>query len=208
MARKITAPKIDRFLWRNGLYIYFYDGNCEGLNSTIVNNMNQMAKKYEMMNVFSVDWQSKIIRSPFTPIQEMNTICLYFDGIEKERIYMPDKTAICEFFKRGVGYFNYHMQRRAESLGKRLRWDDSKKEYVPPLHHEPNPKRYKISLEYKKKLILNKKINGVSNFHNINASNNPERVDTSKKEDTETKKWFYDVQTTDLPNTILMNEPY
>lgn len=158
MANKIQANKLDWFLWRPGPYIYFYNGNCGGLNSKIVENMNKMANKFQNLFVYEIDWKDIMEYRPYTKIKEKNSIFLYFNGKMIEDISKPDMVTINSLFEKAIEFYNSNIERRIKNVGmKSLRLELAKK---VPLTKTENYKlnRCKMEMEWRRKNLQKQKI--------------------------------------------------
>lgn len=168
MAEKICTTVLERYLNRKGPYVYFYDGNCEGLNETIVKYSNEMASKFPQIKVFQIDWLQAIRNHPYIQQSDMNKLFLIFNGQKVEEKQITDIETINYVFKRAVETYNMNITRRAKNLGSNPYKIVEKAKNFNFEDFLLTEKIKNKKLKLRQKRVLKKKIN--INFDNIDAN--------------------------------------
>lgn len=232
MAKEIDPSKLHDHLWRTGPYICFYETKNDEFNLKLVDYVNKMAKTYPDLKIFIVNWKKKRDFNPYTPDEEMNTIYLFFDGNEIEKMYCPNHLKINQLFEKAVNYYNQNIDRRIENVGSIIMRENLKETDI--LGNTTNYlsksdigkirrriswlKGKKIKFIYDQTLDFteDKKEQLFNNSVNIESKcckNKCEYacLDTeifkNFKEIPQSKMWYQEVKMTELPSEFLIEEP-
>lgn len=119
MAKLISMKALERHLRYRGPYIFFYDKKSGKKNAEIIEHMNIMANKYSKLKVFIVIWEDKKKFLLSKLLTEGDKIYLYYLGLIREMIYLPDTQKINELFFKAIEFFNDNIERKAQNIGKR-----------------------------------------------------------------------------------------
>lgn len=120
MATPIKIREVERCVWFRGPYIFFYNGNCKGYNSTLVTKMNEMANKYPSLKVHVIDWQEKKMINHLTKDEEMNKVSLYFEKKLEDEVLCPDDDRINQLFKKAIDFFNINIDKSVQKAGSKI----------------------------------------------------------------------------------------
>lgn len=234
MAKQISVEKLNRQLRYQGPYLYFYDGKCGGKNAEMVAYINFMANKYKKLKVFQINWEDKKRYVPSTPLEERDKIYLYYLGMERERMYLPDTQNIKEFFNKAIEFFNFNIERKAQNIGTRPRDKCKDDKNQNPAKSKRSCHERENYIAYKKKYIRNQKIKIINEYQKAerlqknhvllkittlpqekiilagkNLTDQKSIKNVQKLEQNEipsSKKWFDDINITNLPMEIFSDE--
>lgn len=228
MSKSIDAKDLYFHIWRQGPYIIFYNGKCEGYNSELVSQMNKMSFLNPKLHVFEIDWKNQKDIHPSLEICVMNTVYLHYKGKEEYKEFCPNEEKINKLFKKAVDLYNLNIETKAKNTGSICLENNKSKQTIKDKHLL---NRRLTLIKYRKKSILRKIIefheDKIENHLEIrNNSDSIKKTNRVPKIEKKTKKlllpsinnlemkskiipskqaWFQNVQVTDLPSDLLQS---
>lgn len=159
MAIKVNPKSLKLYLWNDGPYIYFYDGNCGGINYKNLQYLNSKAKNYKIVKVLQIEWSEQLIFDYLTPKDAINTIYVYFQGEIKFKLNSPSFDEIDFVFLKCLEFHNNKIEKQVKNVGKRLeKWCRERNIMKNSNNNSKILEYLSPNLKYRRKYILKKKI--------------------------------------------------
>lgn len=116
MSKLIEAGKLQNYLWREGPYIYYYNGDKRGFDQHLFHLMNCKAKIYKFITIFHIDFADQIKTYPYALSDIMEYIYLYYEGTLRLKSRTKDEKLIEEIFKMAINFHSKSFAKRGKKI--------------------------------------------------------------------------------------------
>lgn len=121
MVLQISAKLlIKHYLRKRGPYVYFFIGENENIDKTLVENMEITALQYSKIKVFKIEWHDYLVTQKFVKNEDIKKVFIYFNGQLKNTFFNPDLKRIHQIFKISGEFYKQNLIRIAEKRGSKV----------------------------------------------------------------------------------------
>lgn len=183
MSKKIHPKSLRINLWRPGPYLVFFSGKHKDINPIVVENIKEIAKRYQFIIVLEVDWEEYVEYELKVSSDEMKNILVYFKGKIEICEKYPDAYKIEQIFQKCQEFFNialeeknshklefrknfYDSTKKSQKKGKKTLTDEQK--FHISYRNILSQRRYNMKIFKNKITNYNKIYNIKTNKSNIN----------------------------------------
>lgn len=195
MVKEITPSRIRQFLSKRGPYVYYFNGECQGLNKDLVNHMHEFYKKIKDITFLEIKWKEYKQFRNIKSDEEMNYLYAYYNGLEKYCEKNPELKNLEIFFIKCIDLLQKTIEESIKNIGSRTLCNDRN------LNNDRNDlieSKEKYELRWRRKCYIKKILNLQNNhftyLYDVKNLNSSSPI---------TSNWFDDVKYSDLLKNFL-----
>lgn len=159
MVQELKVNMLNIYLCKRGPFMYYYKEDKDGLNAEIIKHIHSISNLHPKLHVLQIEWSDQIKRYPNINKDENKYIYVYFESINRHKIFNPTKKEIDCLFIKCIQYHNYKISNMINNIG-RLGKKNPKYGTDPlePRYIKQNSVNGQTELEYNRNLVEYRKI--------------------------------------------------
>lgn len=199
MFEKVYAGNLRLRLWRPGPYIYYFNGECQGINKDLIKNIAKISPFYPKVIVIEIDLKEYCEYEKLSESEIMNNVFVYVNGKQQTREKNPNLRRLNKLFSFALSILRKNRKNILHKTPKIASDHENgtkllavKKVVLRNSYKEKLPKilRNKINRMKIHKCIKEKNFNNKRNINNVLGEQNFFDKEISTKKETESQNVY------------------
>lgn len=116
MIRGIEWDNLRYTVNKQGPFIVFCNGKCDGFNKDLTFYIYNISFQNPKLSILEVDWEKQRGFGPTEHDKIMNTVLLYYRGQVVKELNYPDKDKTINIFQKAIDFYNLNIENTARII--------------------------------------------------------------------------------------------